>query len=123
MCVLLRLFVLLRRHRLDALLVIERGQALLEAIPAVSLASYTASIELGLDLDGSVVVVLHAEPDFLVREGLVDLDVLAVLVAHDATRLVAVQHKLAVLALQAVGDAARDEEREDGPGKDQHAVE
>ena len=82
--VVLCLFVLGRRHGLDALLEVEARQALLEAIPLEALAAHATRVELVPDLEGRDVGVRDPQPDLLGGERLVHLDVLAVLVTHDA---------------------------------------
>ena len=86
---------------------------------AVALATHAARVLRRLDLERADGVVLHPQPPLVRVQRLVHLDVLAVGEPHDATRLVAVQDQLAVLALQAEADALGDPEREPRADEDQ----
>src|SRR5690606_20558785 len=107
------------RHGLDAVLVEEPGQTLEALVLFVALAAHAARVRRRLDLERGVGLVVDPEPALLLVERTVDLDVLAVGEAHDPAGLVAVEHELTVLALQAQADALGDPEREPGTDEEQ----
>src|SRR5690606_30843934 len=73
----------------------------------------------GADHEGLVVVEVDESPAVVLVELLVHLDVLTAGESHDATRFDAVQHDLAVLALECEARALGDDVRGDGAEDEQ----
>ena len=102
----------------------DRRDAVLEEPPrqrrAHPLADGDLAARVRTDHERLVAVVAHEPPALVLVERLVHLDELAAGELHDATRLVAVQHDLAVLLLQrdadALGDEVGDERTDDHDG-------
>src|SRR5690554_3728705 len=74
---------LLGGDRLDAVLVEELRDATADRVGAVPLAAHPSGVLCRFDLHGAGSLVVHAEPQLVLVERLVDLDVLAVLEPHD----------------------------------------